>query len=243
MADFADAEFNVPLYNVWTKAKKTNGTDHFGNSEQTWVENLIYAYTEPFDIVIDPFAGGGSTFDVCMKRFRRVWTSDRKPIESRSNVIRKHDLVQQDGSVCIPNIPKGAKLVYLDPPYWAQARGQYSNDPTDLANMSLEQFTDTMAAIIDGFKKKMATSGGYIALIIQPTQWNSEGRSFTDHIADMIKAVKLPLDMRIQAPYQSQQCTPQQVEWAKANRKFLVISREIVVWRVDGKKGDANDKA
>ncbi len=29
------------------------------------VENLLYAYTEPFDVVVDPFAGGGSTIDIC----------------------------------------------------------------------------------------------------------------------------------------------------------------------------------
>ncbi len=49
-------DYKPPLYNVWKFAKKTNSTSHFGNSEQRIVDNLLYLYTEPFDIVLDPFA-------------------------------------------------------------------------------------------------------------------------------------------------------------------------------------------
>jgi hypothetical protein len=76
-------DFDPPLYNVWKQQTKTPGSAHFGNSEARWVDNLLYLYTEPFDVVVDPFAGGGSTIDVCRKRFRRYWVSDRKPIVER----------------------------------------------------------------------------------------------------------------------------------------------------------------
>ena len=64
-------DFKTPLYNIWTQQTKTTGSSHFGNSEVRWLDNLLYLYTSPFDIVIDPFAGGGSTIDICKKRFRR----------------------------------------------------------------------------------------------------------------------------------------------------------------------------
>jgi DNA modification methylase len=38
-----------------------------------WVDNLLYFYTHPLDVVVDPFAGGGSTIDICKKRLRRYW--------------------------------------------------------------------------------------------------------------------------------------------------------------------------
>lgn len=53
--------FTPPIYNVWKKQTKTNAVSHFGNSEVEWLENLLYLYTEPAGIVVDPFAGGGST--------------------------------------------------------------------------------------------------------------------------------------------------------------------------------------
>lgn len=220
-------DFEPPIYNVWKQQTKTEGASHFGNSEVRWLDNLLYLYTNPFDVVVDPFAGGGSTIDLCQKRFRRYFASDRKPIIEREKEIRSHDVTQG-----LPPLPRwqDVGLVYLDPPYWKQAEGEYSNDPTDLANMDLETFNSTLAGIINGFAKKL--SNAYIALIIQPTQWRAPERQFTDHIGDMLRAVKLPVDMRYSVPYESQQHNAQMVEWAKANKRCLVLTREIVVWRV-----------
>lgn len=226
-ADHA-TDFQTPLYNVWKQQEKSNNVGHFGNSEVRWVDNLLYLYTKPFDVVIDPFAGGGSTIDICKKRFRRYFVSDRKPIVEREKEIRIHDLT---GGLPKPPQWKDVRLVYLDPPYWKQAEGQYSDDPTDLANMPLEQFNEALAGIINGFAKKLTDA--YIALIIQPTQWKATERQYTDHVGDMLRAVKLPVDMRYSVPYESQQCTPQMVEWAKENKTCLVLSREIVVWKVN----------
>jgi hypothetical protein len=32
---------------------KTTGFKHFGNSEVRWVDNLLYLYTQPFDVVAE----------------------------------------------------------------------------------------------------------------------------------------------------------------------------------------------
>lgn len=223
-------DFEVPIYNVWKQQKKSEGMNHFGNSEVRWLDNLLYLYTQPFDIVVDPFAGGGGTIDLCQKRMRRYWVGDRLPIIEREKEIRKHDLVTDS----LPNLKgrwKEVRLVYLDPPYWKQSEGQYSKDKTDLANMSLDDFTSTLAKIIKGFGKKL--NEGYIALIIQPTQWKAPEKQYTDHIADMLQSVKLPLDMRYSVPYESQQDNAQMVNWAKENKKTLVLTREIVVWKIN----------
>jgi DNA modification methylase len=50
-------DFDPPIYNIWKQQDKTIGSSHFGNSEVRWLDNLLYLYTKPFDIVIDPFAG------------------------------------------------------------------------------------------------------------------------------------------------------------------------------------------
>jgi ParB-like chromosome segregation protein Spo0J len=227
-------DFDTPIYNIWKQQTKSEGSSHFGNSEVRWVDNLLYLYTKPFDIVVDPFAGGGSTLDICKKRFRRYFVSDRKPIVEREKDIRKHDLT--DG---LPSLPrwKDVSLVYLDPPYWLQAAGQYSEDAADLANMPLEQFNDALSGVINGFSKKLKDAKrdapSYIALIIQPTQWKAPERKFVDHIGDMLRAVKLPVDMRFSVPYESQQCNAQMVDWAKDNKRCLVLTRELVVWRVE----------
>ena len=51
-------DFTTPIYNVWRRKSKSNTVDHFGNSEIRFVDNLLYLYTQPFDVVIDPFGCG-----------------------------------------------------------------------------------------------------------------------------------------------------------------------------------------
>jgi len=220
--------FQPPIYNVWKTQNKSNGVGHFGNTEAQWLDNLLYLYTDPFDIVIDPFAGGGSTIDVCKKRGRRYWVSDRKPIVEREHEIRKHDVVV-DG-VAGPTHFTDVKFVYLDPPYWKQAENKYSTDQTDLANMDIDEFNKELSSIIRAYADKLKV--GHIALVMQPTQWNAPGRRFFDHVGDMLRSVKLPVDMRYSVPYESQQCTAQMVLWAKENKRCLVLTREIIVWRI-----------
>lgn len=230
LANFQEEDFQVPIYSVWNFHKKSNEVSHFGNSEQQILDNLLYLYTNPFDIVLDPFAGGGATIDVCKKRLRRYWISDRKPIVERENEIRKLDIVQE-----LPPLNKRwseVTLTYLDPPYWRQAQNQYSKDSEDLANMPLEDFTKHMVDIINNIATKQ--SKGVIAMLMQPTQWNADNREFTDHIFDIIQGVKnknLILENRVSCPYSTEQANAQMVNWAKENKKLLVISRELIIWR------------
>lgn len=221
------ADFTHPIYNIWRPQEKSTALNHHGNSEIRLVDNLLYLYTQPFDIVVDPFGGSGSTIDLCKKRLRRYWVGDRKPIPERERDIRQHDVVT-DG---IPRLPrwKDVKLVYLDPPYWKQAEGAYSKDPTDFGNMPLADFNTHLASVITQFAEKL--NGACIALIIQPTQWNAPEHQYTDHVGDMLRAVDLPVDMRYSAPYSTEQHNAQMVDWAKANKKCLVLTREIIVWR------------
>lgn len=226
------AGFTPPIYNIWKQQTKTAGLSHFGNSEIRWLDNLLYLYTAPNDIVVDPFGGSGSTIDLCKKRHRRYWVSDRKPIVEREHEIRLHDLIDESGVIQMPTVPrwKDVRFVYLDPPYWKQAEGKYSDSAQDLANMDLESFNKALAGVINGFAKKLTT--GFIALIISPTQYPAPNKEFTDHVGDMLRAVKLPVDMRYSVPYESQQYNGNMVNWAKDNKKCLVLTREIIVWRI-----------
>lgn len=231
LSTYQEPEWTPPLYNVWKAKEKSNGVGHFGNSELSFVDNLLYLYTEPFDIVVDPFAGGGSTIDLCKRRLRRYWVSDRLPI------VERRDVRQWDISQGPPPLHKrwgDVGLLYLDPPYWKQAEGKYSKDSQDLANMPLEEFYCSLARFTLDCAAKMK-AGSCVALIIQPTQWNAPERQVVDHVLDLANALtgdRLLLEMRISCPYESQQATAQQVIWAKESRKILVLSREIVVFRV-----------
>jgi hypothetical protein len=222
---------SLPRFTVWSFGSKTNKVGHFGNSEQTIVDWLLYLYTNPFDIVVDPFAGGGSTIDVCQKRLRRYWAGDRNVIPERQDDIRHHDIIGPDKTVLMPNLKgrwKDVKLVYLDPPYWLQAKGKYGDGKTNLANMDSDEFHDSLVSIINTFLSK--SENAHIALLMQPTQWNSPDKSFVDHVLNIAPRIKSSVKTRIQAPYQKASCSPPMYKWGEDNKELLVLSREIIVW-------------
>ena len=63
--------FEPKVYTVWNFDKATNEVRHFGNIPPEVLDNLLYYYTQPFDVVFDPFAGGGMALDVCAARTPR----------------------------------------------------------------------------------------------------------------------------------------------------------------------------
>ena len=48
----------------------------------------------------------------------------------------------------------------------------------------------------------------------------------------MLRLIKLPVKMRYSAPYSTEQYYHPMVEWAKETKHCLVLTREIIVWKV-----------
>lgn len=115
--DFEQDGSTLRIYDIWNFSKATNEVRHFGNIPPEIIDNLLYYFTEPHDVIFDPFGGGGSTIDMCIKRQRRYFVSDLNPIPARTD-IRKHDI-----TTGLPEALPVPKLVFLDPPYWKQADG------------------------------------------------------------------------------------------------------------------------
>jgi len=47
-ANHMDDKFTPPIYNVWKQQERSEQVNHFGNSEISFVDNLLYLYTKPF---------------------------------------------------------------------------------------------------------------------------------------------------------------------------------------------------
>jgi len=218
------SEMNITplLYSIWNLPKQDNERKHFGAFPELFMENLLYYHTDPLDIVFDPFGGGGTTVDVCKRMFRRYYVSDRQVIPGRENDIREHDI--KNG---LPeDLPKPA-FVFLDPPYWKQAEGMYSNDADDLGNMTLDEFNESMSNLLKLVSDRKVER---IAAVIQPTQYKNDWQ-WTDHIFDFDKMLtKYRIEARYFLPYSSQQYNAQMVEKAKEERHALSLHRDLVVW-------------
>jgi hypothetical protein len=66
----------VQHFDVWSFQNGGDDSSYFGRMPPAVVENLLWLYTEPGEIVVDPFAGGGTTIDVAKAMGRCVWASD-----------------------------------------------------------------------------------------------------------------------------------------------------------------------
>jgi DNA-binding transcriptional regulator YdaS (Cro superfamily) len=223
-------------FDVWSfgTADDDAGTgSYFGKMPPQVVENLLWLYTQPGQIVVDPFAGGGTTIDVAKRMGRRVWASDRKP-STPTLPIHQHDITTGWPDAA----PRKADLILLDPPYWKQAEGRYSTDPEDLGNVTLEEFNQAWAGIVKTCADKLAT-GGVLAYLISPTQLrdgsaeNGHSTDVVDHAYQMYQPcldAGLHPVRRIIVTYNTQQASGQQVTWARENRRLLKLYRDLVVF-------------
>lgn len=220
-----EANFTPPLYNIWNLQKQDNATDsHFGSFPLYFMKSLLYYHTQPWDIVFDPFAGGGTTVDACKEMLRRYYCTDRIVKPGREKDIQQHDIKNglPDG------LPK-PDLVFLDPPYWKQAEGLYSDSPDDLGNMDLSNFYLSIQKLLAEIAAKKINK---IALVIQPTQYKNNF-VWEDHIfkINSMLADKYEIEMRYILPYSTQQYNAQMVEVAKEKNICLGLNRDLVIWR------------
>ena len=141
------------------------------------LENLLWLWTEPGEIVVDLFAGSGTTIDVAKSMGRRVWASDIRGNHYSPHLpIRQHDATNGWPE----DAPRKASLIFLDPPYWKQAACGYSTEPGEMAEMDLAPFYESWAAVA----KAAMEHAGRVAYIISPTQLE-DGRVI-DHATDML---------------------------------------------------------
>jgi hypothetical protein len=220
------AEMHTPkpeIYNIWNfqSCNDKYGMNYPGRIPGQIVENLLYYYTQPFDIIVDPFGGGGTTIDVAKTMMRRYQVYDIAPV--------RQDIKQHDITTGFPDKAKGCDFIFLDPPYFDQKKGEYSDHATNLANMELTGFYDAMEKIFQSAAKTLK-KGGYLAFIISSSK--AEGQ-FTFHGFELAKRAEKYLQMVewIDVPYSTQVHGGAFVKMAQEKKKILYLRRDLVIFQ------------
>ena len=223
---------SIQHFDVWSFASNNREgggqQSYFGACPPQIMENLLWLYTETGEsVVVDLFAGSGTTLEVSHRMGRRCWVSD-----IRGNHYSPHlDIHQHDATTGWPaDAPAKADLLFLDPPYWKQAAGRYSSEPGELAEMTLPDFNKAWSDLLKACKTHLSP-GGKIAYIISPTE-DKEGGVVVDHAMEMAAAamaIGYRIHRRIIVTYQTQQATGQQVTWARENRRLLKLYRDLII--------------
>ncbi len=214
-----------PIYNVWNYAScdPRFGQKHPGQMPGQALINLLLWLTQPFAVVVDPMAGGGTTADVCRYLLRRYHCFD---IDPKRSGIEKWDI--RDG---YPRLPHKPDFVLLDPPYWRLKREEYSKDGS--APGSYAGWLDFMHKLAKD-THKVLKDGGYAALLIESFLDERETRKFLFLNRDCLNLFeKCGFEgiQEIALNMPSQIKSFRDVNYAKAHGILLDLKREIFVFR------------
>lgn len=212
---------SLRVFNLWSFGK-AEGLTYPGQIPRQIMENLLWYFTKPFDIVYDPMSGSGAIISVCKEMYRRYQASDISPIEER---ITRHDI-----TLGLPDwLKKPVDFVFIDPPYWDMKSGDYSSDGNNLANMSLEGFYSAIESIAKSMKTAIR-KGGYIAWIISASQ--KDGK-YIDHAIEFFNIFCKYFEpvIRCDVPYTTNIASSATIASAKNAKLILKQTRDLGVFR------------
>ena len=218
----------IRFYNSWQFAENDPrfGIPHPGRIPGQIPANIIYYYTEPGDLVVDPMAGGGSTIDAAAFLGREALGYDVVP--------KRPDISAWDISKGFPEEAQGCQLIFMDPPYWNMKDEGYSD--LSSSRLSLEDFKKWYYKVL----RAAATTvrpGGFVAVINMGQYFRlpddlKQGYidwPYETYIA-LLYAYMLPW-ARISVTYPTTMHTAFDVENAKKGKFFLPVLGDIIVMR------------
>ena len=143
-----DIEEEIPLVEAttfWDFPKQSYGLTPKGDNKYAGVTpaliiyNMVWRYTDPGDLIVDPMCGSGTTIDVCKEEKRRVIGYD---IHSTRPDIIKNDARN------IPIKDKSVDMVFIDSQYGDNIK--YNAEPKNIGNISseAEEFYDELEKVM-----------------------------------------------------------------------------------------------
>jgi hypothetical protein len=109
-----DIDEEIPMIEAttfWDFPRQSYGSTPKGDNKYAGVTpaliiyNLVWRYTDPGDLVVDPMCGSGTTIDVCKEEGRRAIGYDITPVRS--------DIIQNDARN-IPLANDSIDMVFID---------------------------------------------------------------------------------------------------------------------------------
>lgn len=236
LQDLSDQEkmeaMEIPIqpYDVWnfSKCHDLFGASYPGRIPGQLVAHVLYFFTEPGAMVIDPMAGSGTVPDVCLAFGRKCYGYDVDLRPGRPDIIR-HDL-----SEGWPDRLKKADLIFWDPPYF---------EKMDSSNIGLEGYTESSISKLDResylafFAGRLAEAKAMVKpgmkLVFLMSDWDDnagkrEGIFIWDY-ANVIREAGWNLIRHIQVPLSTQQVHPDIVGKFRKSRRLARLERYLLI--------------
>lgn len=141
--DYGDGQQGIPGYK--------------GATPSYIIWNLLMRYTQERDLVIDPFAGSGTTLDVARDLNRRALGYDVHPA--------RKDIFRVDARKLPPELTGKVDFVFMDPPYSTHL--DYGDDPRDIGKLDAAggEYYAAMEQVFDQ-TVRVLKPGGHMGLYV-----------------------------------------------------------------------------
>lgn len=144
-----DIEDEIPIIEsttLWDFPKQSYGLSTKGNNKYPGVTpafiiyNMIWRYTYPGDLVVDPMCGSGTTIDVCKEEKRKAIGYDISPT--------RPDIIQNDARK-IPLGNEEVDMIFIDSPYGDNIRYNEHQDCIGKISSETEEFYDELEKVMN----------------------------------------------------------------------------------------------
>jgi len=198
------------------------GAEYPGRIPGELVAHVLYFFTEPGGMVLDPMAGSGTTLDVCLAMGRQCYAYDIDNRSARFDVL-KHDM--KDGW---PERVKKAGLIFWDPPYFEKKMEEYIEG--SISDLGRDEY-------LDFFARRLREAAEHVKpktkLAFLMSDWNDESGEregvFIWDYAKIIQDAGWKLLRHIQVPLSTQQVHPDIVNKFRAARRLARLERYLLI--------------
>lgn len=217
-------EVSVQPYDVWQFPTSNDlfGSDYPGRIPGQMVAHVLYFYTQPGDLVIDPMVGSGTTLDVCLAMGRRCYGFDAHPLAGRPDIIQ-HDAAEKGWHERTAQ----ASLIFWDPPYYKKVDTGYGDKSISRLNRAdyLAFFERMAKGIPAKFKGRLA----FLCSDYNDEADPSENIFYWEYVNLFAAAGWYP-ERRIQTPLSTQQVHPDIVNKFRESRRLARLNRDLLIF-------------
>jgi len=205
---------SLQLFNVWYFGKRDEkyGLAMKGAIPGQIIENILYYFTQPFDLVVDPMGGSGTTIDVCKAMYRRYLSFDLEP--------KREDITAKNINDGFPEDTKNCDLIFLDPPYFDMVFDNHKN---------IEEFYMFIKQLAKESYKNIRQNGIVAFLMEDMTEKGNyclSGESYRIFREQGFQCIS-----HISCPLSTQQFNEQQMEKAKEEKHLLGRNRDLYIFK------------
>lgn len=212
-------------YDVWNFAECCDlmGYKYKGRIPGQIVLQLLFFFTEPGDLVIDPMAGSGTIIDACLLMKRKCLAFDNSPKSYEKRV----DTREGKALETIQTLKRKPDLIFLDPPYFKKLEDEYGSD--SISALPRDEYLNFFSE----FAGRAYESGAKRVALLMSDYTDDEDLNLHIFIWDYVERFidkKWIVERHIMTPLPTQVIHPDFVEKFKISKKLGRLGRSLVIF-------------